>query len=1277
MIRRLPVPGLCVLLVLASGAGRARAGEPEIVSESEAAAAAAELRGDSVEAQKQYAKALLLAAESMEATDTEEASDALAGRVEFLAEKAALLARRTGEVASATEVLARAEARTRRAGRPLLAARLAFLLGEAEQARGRAPEAAAAWSRLGFVTEWLVIGPFDNERGAGYRTPYGPENAIDPAAVYDGKLRRIAWRRAVRARPDGYVDLAAMLRPNKEALAYALVFVKSKETRTIALRFASDDSIQVWACGERVFHPPGDRETQRSCTFDQDAFGLVLAKGWNAILLKVTQREGAWGFRLRVTGPDGSPAKGLTFSVDPPKKINSVAPPEPPMPIARGALSRYRGLALAGRRDPVLYLRLGFLERMRAAHHVEDHRVREAYRRALALTPPEKAAERARLLYEYAFVASPPARVRAEANENPMREALEGLLRIRPEAAEAETMLARHYLRAFGNMTKAAAHARRALGRNPACPSARLVRAEMFDRTGWPAEAEAELKRVLESLPNSPGAHQGLAKLRAKRGDLAGAIAHYEAALRSAAVDRDLGRAYAGTLARAGKTYKALAQHEACTRRDPYAVEAHLARAVLFEAQDDLKRAAAACRAALAIAPEEGRALTLLGRVLDESGKDKEAREAWTEALRVQPNNVALEGYLEFRAGEASYDEVHRAKAAPYLKMAARTESDTNDPAVYLLRRRLVRLRPDGTRSVTSHEIIKILNERGARAFQEIPVSYDASEQRARFKTARVVHPDASEEQARIATAGSRRGRARLRAAFPPLKSGDVIEVESRIDDLRQSFFGDYFGNVFYFRSGLPTRVASYVLLAPAGRRLYFNRKNGAPEAQTRRLEDEKSVLRDWEMRDLAKVPAERNAPPLREVSPAVEVSTYRDWAGFGRWYWNLIKDQHTASPEIRAKVAEITRGARTEMEKIEAVYGFVTSRIRYNMWEFGIHGFKPYRAGTILQNGFGDCKDKSTLMNTMLGVLDIEAWPVLIRSEIPRGAEDLTLPLIGHFNHCISYVPPGEGHGELWLDGTASFSGLSEIPYSDRGASVAVIRPDGARLTTIPHGTAKENRSDEIAEIFLDAKGHARLNTRLTVRGTRAAMVRLHLREASRQALQLERVYGAAYPGAKVRKVRVDPISDPRRPPTILASIDVPGFARAERGGLVFLPPVSPIGQPGTGRLTQYAETSRRALDLVVPYPWRYTARVTFHAPEGYVFLRPENAALEGPYGRVSLTYELKDNVLTLDQDLRLTVVRVKANDYPAFSAFCAGADRLRSRILILRPAKPAGGGE
>ena len=79
-----------------------------------------------------------------------------------------------------------------------------------------------------------------------------------------------------------------------------------------------------------------------------------------------------------------------------------------------------------------------------------------------------------------------------------------------------------------------------------------------------------------------------------------------------------------------------------------------------------------------------------------------------------------------------------------------------------------------------------------------------------------------------------------------------------------------------------------------------------------------------------------------------------------------------------------------------------------------------------------------------MLDLVDIEAWPVLINGTMQRPVEDITLPLVSHFNHCIAYVPSIDGG--LFIDGTAENHGLTELPSMDRGAEIVVRGNVGSR---------------------------------------------------------------------------------------------------------------------------------------------------------------------------------------------------------------------------------------
>ena len=83
----------------------------------------------------------------------------------------------------------------------------------------------------------------------------------------------------------------------------------------------------------------------------------------------------------------------------------------------------------------------------------------------------------------------------------------------------------------------------------------------------------------------------------------------------------------------------------------------------------------------------------------------------------------------------------------------------------------------------------------------------------------------------------------------------------------------------------------------------------------------------------------------------------------------------------MRRRAEALTQGLKDDRAKVRAIYDYVVQKTRYVALEFGIHGFKPYRCAQIFARGFGDCKDKATLIVTMLGALGIKATPVVVRT--------------------------------------------------------------------------------------------------------------------------------------------------------------------------------------------------------------------------------------------------------------------------------------------------------
>ena len=77
---------------------------------------------------------------------------------------------------------------------PLLRSEASFIRALYCLSRGRIDEAESIKNRLGFITEWYIIGPFDNENKTGYAASYAPEEGLLPGETCPGILRPVSWR---------------------------------------------------------------------------------------------------------------------------------------------------------------------------------------------------------------------------------------------------------------------------------------------------------------------------------------------------------------------------------------------------------------------------------------------------------------------------------------------------------------------------------------------------------------------------------------------------------------------------------------------------------------------------------------------------------------------------------------------------------------------------------------------------------------------------------------------------------------------------------------------------------------------------------------------------------------------------------------------------------------------------------------------------------------------------------------------------------------------------
>jgi len=331
----------------------------------------------------------------------------------------------------------------------------------------------------------------------------------------------------------------------------------------------------------------------------------------------------------------------------------------------------------------------------------------------------------------------------------------------------------------------------------------------------------------------------------------------------------------------------------------------------------------------------------------------------------------------------------------------------------------------------------------------------------------------------------------------------------------------------------------------------------------------------------------------------------------------------------------------------------------RYVGLEFGIHGFLPYRVPQIVQRGFGDCKDKASLIYTMLREAGIDARIVLVRTRQNGAISDLPASL-AVFDHAIAYVP----ELDLFLDGTAEYSGPLEFPQMDQGVTVLIVGPDGATLRRTPVLPAEQNRRTRTIAIRLESDGSGSIEADEEVRGTEAPGYRVTYQAEGTRAERFERSMRALFPGLELREQRFEGLTTYGDPIRIHYRADVPQLAQVDADGLrvraTVLDQLTPLLARSSGQ-------RRYPVDLQGTSS--YVEDRTIQIPAGSSVLQlPPGGTAESPYGSLVVRVEQRGaREIVAHTELSLIRDVIPPEEYEAFRRWVESADLiLRQRISI-----------
>jgi hypothetical protein len=474
---------------------------------------------------------------------------------------------------------------------------------------------------------------------------------------------------------------------------------------------------------------------------------------------------------------------------------------------------------------------------------------------------------------------------------------------------------------------------------------------------------------------------------------------------------------------------------------------------------------------------------------------------------------------LRLEAGDAPA-WMHALVNAPVPKHNEKTD------AVVLYSEEILSVQPNGKIKETDREAYKILRPDG-RHLGTVHFAYDAETRITNIhgwciptqgKDYEVKDKDTTERGHNDVAGGELFSDLHVKVMeIPAPEPGNIIGYEVEHED-RPFIFQDE----WVFQSRLPVREARYTLQLPPGweyKTVWLNYAEVEPQSLG-------TNQWQWAVNDVPAIEPEREMPPYIGVAGQLLVRffgpgsvssgrSFSSWGDMGRWYADLWSSRHDASPEIKQKVAELTKSSTDKLEQMRVLARFTQNDVRYVAIELGIGGWQPHAPSDVYVHRYGDCKDKSALLSSMLHEIGIDSYHVAIHTR--RGVVGPNVPpRLGIFNHAILAIRLPDNMRDDSLIATFHHPKLGNLLFFDptddlmpfgrlRGELQAnyalLVTPDGGELLRLPELPPAMNGIQRSAKLTLNTSGTLSGDVQEVRMGDHASYQRWALRTATKDA--------------------------------------------------------------------------------------------------------------------------------------------------------------------------------
>ncbi len=580
------------------------------------------------------------------------------------------------------------------------------------------------------------------------------------------------------------------------------------------------------------------------------------------------------------------------------------------------------------------------------------------------------------------------------------------------------------------------------------------------------------------------------------------------------------------------------------------------------------------------------------------------------------------------------------------------------------------RFENDGTGSEEQEASIKIISESGVQALGQLKVGYSALSDKLEIVYVRVRKPDGTVVTAQdsaiqdltIPDAPVYTDYHQKHISVPSLRPGDTLEFRYVRTIVNPLIPGQFFTSYRFTDRGIVLDEEVEINI-PKNREVKLKTQPGFdPKISD---EGDRRVYRWTYSHTKTDDGALNKRTSETPEPPSIQLTTFQSWEQLGDWYRSLEKDRRQPTDAVKAKADSLVQGKTDDMSKVKALYDYVSRDFRYVSLSFGLGRYQPHAAAEVMSVGYGDCKDKNTLLAALLQAEGFESTSVLINA---RQDIDPDVPSPSQFDHVITRVPV-DGQ-EIWLDSTSGIVPFRMLAFPLRDKQALAVPPEGVpglvrTPANLPFAAYDRSRLygslSETGKLTAHVSATVRGDPELAIRYALRQIPSNHWKEVMQGSLQ-----NSPLRGGEISNLHVTDPSDTDTPLQIDYDVSAGNYFDWSASEPKLPLPIASVHLPPIG------ESDDKDKPIKLGPPAEVQAEVTLSIPSKYTVQLPIGVDVKRDYVEYHSSYKMSGDQLVSNRDLKLIASTIPSNRREDFEAFRRVVESDQAQVIRLENNSP-----